>query len=147
MSNKTNASTITKSELDVINFALDHSRIIMVVDDDDDVRFLISELLRKEGYVVVEAANATEAEQHAVEHVPQLVLMDVSMPGTDGLSAVWQLRKHPEIADVPVIIVSAYDAFDLRAEAAAAGCRGYLTKPVEIEQLKSAVQSIFEGPS
>lgn len=124
--------------------AMDFPPTIMVVDDDDDIRFVMSQLLRKEGYVVIEAANAIEAEQRAMNQVPHLILMDLSMPDTDGLSALWKIRKHPEIADVPVVIVSAHDAFDLRAEAAAAGCKGYLTKPLDIEELKSVVQLILE---
>jgi DNA-binding response OmpR family regulator len=58
------------------------------------------------------------------------------------LNAVWKLRSHPETVNVPVVIVSAHDAYDLRAEAAAAGCKDYLTKPVVIDQLKDLVKSI-----
>lgn len=124
---------------------MDRPPTIMVVDDDDDTRFVMSELLRREGYVVIEAANASEGEQEAVKQVPDLILMDLSMPGTDGLSAIWKIRKHAEIADVPIVIVSAHDAFDLRAEAAAAGCIGYLTKPLAVDELKDLVESIVEG--
>jgi twitching motility two-component system response regulator PilG len=118
---------------------------IMVVDDDDDVRLVTSEALRKEGCAVIEAANAAEAEVNALKQVPDLILMDLSMPGTDGLSALWSLRKHPDIANVPVVIVSAYDAFDLRAEAAAAGCRDYLIKLLTVQKLKDLVGSIVEA--
>lgn len=124
---------------------LGRAPIIMVVDDDDDIRFFMSEFLRKEGCVVIEAASAPEAKREALKQVPHLILMDLCMPGTDGLSALWELRKHPEIANVPVVIVSAYDAFDLRAEAAAAGCIDYLTKPLAIEELRDLVESIVEG--
>lgn len=126
---------------------MDRPSTIMVVDDDEDTRFVMSELLRREGYVVIEAANAAEAEQQAVKQTPDLILMDLSMPGTDGLTAIWNLRKHKEIADVPIVIVSAHDAFDLRAEAAAAGCMGYLTKPLAVEELKDLVESIVEDNS
>ncbi len=127
-----------------LSYAIDAPPTIMVVDDDDDIRFLLSQFLRTEGYSVTEAATAKEAELNALEHSPQLILMDLSMPGTDGLSAIWNIRKQPKMVSVPIIIVSAHDAFDLRAEAAAAGCCGYLTKPLDTAQLKTMIQSVFE---
>ena len=74
--------------------------------------------------------------------------MDIGMPELDGLSAVWRMRERPELAEVPVVIVSAYDSFDLRAEATAEGCIGYLTKPVDPDVLRSKVREILEiyGP-
>lgn len=120
--------------------------IVMVVDDDDDIRFLITRLMRSEGYEVIEAATAAEAKFATLNKTPDLILMDINMPDTDGLSAIWDLRKQSETAKVPVVIVSAYDAFDLRAEATAAGCAGYLTKPLDLEELKSMVRKILENP-
>jgi two-component system cell cycle response regulator DivK len=120
-------------------------RTILVVDDDDDIRFVHSEVLRREGYNVIEASCAAEAEGAALDQVPDLILMDIALPGLDGLSEVWRLREHPQIANVPVVIVSAYDAYDLRGEAAAQGCRGYITKPVEPEGLTSLVREILQG--
>jgi CheY-like chemotaxis protein len=118
---------------------------VLVVDDDEDIRFLTAEFLRKEGYRVTEAGSAGEAEAAALIQTPDLVLMDIGMPGVDGLSAVWHMRQHPELADVPVVIVSAYDSFDLRAEAAAEGCKGYLTKPLDAALLKSIVSKILRS--
>jgi CheY-like chemotaxis protein len=118
---------------------------VLVVDDDDDIRFLIGRILRNEGYSVTEAASAEEAEDAALIHTPDLVLMDIGMPGVDGLSAVWRMREHPELADVPVVIVSASDAFDLRAEAAAQGCKGYLTKPFDPAAIKAIAGEILRS--
>jgi CheY-like chemotaxis protein len=128
-----------------LNDAIEAAPRIMVVDDDDDIRLLLTQFLRSEGYSVVQAATAKEAETNALKHIPQLILMDLSMPGADGLSAIWNIRKQPEIGNVPIIIISAYDAFDLRAEAAAAGCRGYLTKPLDTTELKTMIQSVLEN--
>lgn len=131
-----------------MNLAPDYAPItaptIMIVDDDDDIRFMMSEALRGEGYVVTEAASAAEAEHKAVRELPHLILMDLNMPGTDGMSALWKIRRHQELAAVPIVIVSAHDAFDLRAEAAAAGCKGYLSKPLEVDELRDVVRSIIE---
>jgi CheY-like chemotaxis protein len=117
---------------------------ILIVDDDDDIRYMLSEALRMEGYLVTEASNAAEAEQKALRDVPHLILLDLNMPGTNGMTALWNIRRHQEIAAVPVVIVSAHDAFDLRAEAAAAGCKGYLSKPLEVQELRDVVRSVIE---
>ena len=116
---------------------------ILVVDDDDDIRFLIAKMLSKEGYCVTDAASAAEAEIAARAQNPDLILMDIGMPELDGLSAVWRMRELPELAEVPVVIVSAYDSFDLRAEATAEGCKGYLTKPVDPVVLAAKVREIL----
>ena len=116
---------------------------ILVVDDDDDIRSLLAKILRKEGYCVIEASNAAAAETAALSEIPDLVLMDIGMPEVDGLTAVWRMRERPELAEVPVVIVSAYDSFDLRAEATAEGCKGYLTKPLDPELLISKVHDIL----
>ena len=128
-----------------INYLIGGPATIMVVDDDDDIRLLMGQLLRSHGYLVTEASTAAEAEANAIKNHPHLILMDLSMPGTDGLSAIWNIRKQPGMATVPIIIVSAYDAFDLRAEATAAGCYGYLTKPLDSTQLKMAIKSALEA--
>ena len=128
-----------------INSVIGGPPSIMVVDDDDDIRWLMGQMLRSHGYRVIEAATAAEAESNALEHHPHLILMDLSMPGTDGLTAIWNIRKQPGMATVPVIIVSAYDAFDLRAEAAAVGCCGYITKPLDTTELQAAVKSALEA--
>lgn len=118
---------------------------VLVVDDDDDIRFLIAKILRDEGYCVCEAASALDAEAAALLQTPDLILMDIGMPEVDGLSAVWRLRERKELQEVPVIIVSAYDSFDLRAEAAAEGCIGYLTKPLDPAVLKFVVSQALRS--
>ena len=140
-------SDLTNVEESITNlsYGMDTPPTILVVDDDDDIRSLIAQLLRSQGYSVTEAGSATEAETSVLENPPQLILMDLSMPGTDGLSSIWNIRKQPEMVAVPIIIVSAYDAFDLRAEATAAGCCGYLTKPLDPDELKIMVRSVLES--
>jgi two-component system chemotaxis response regulator CheY len=66
------------------------------------------------------------------------------MPHVDGLSAIWRMRDHAELADVPVVIISACDSYDLRAEAAGAGCKGYLQKPVRTEELKALMKQVLQ---
>jgi CheY-like chemotaxis protein len=115
--------------------------IILIVDDDDDTRYLISRVLSDEGYRVVEARGGSEAVQLALEQTPDLILMDIAMPRVDGLSTVWELRGRPGLANVPIVIMSGYDTYDLRAESAAAGCGDYLEKPLDIDKLRAIVRN------
>jgi two-component system cell cycle response regulator DivK len=121
------------------------SSTIMVVDDDDDLRGMIAQFLHSNGYRVVQASTSEEAQQQAMESFPDLILMDIGMPQVDGLTAVWKMRERPELADIPVVILSAYDSYDLRAEAASTGCQGYLTKPVEPDQLKNVINQVLHS--
>ena len=125
-----------------MNETSDNNPTVMVVDDDEDCRVLLSELLRREGYQVIAASDGVEAQRIALGNTPQLILMDIGMPDIDGLSALWQMREHPELAEVPVLIVTAYDSYDLRAEAASVGCHGYLTKPIDLDELKALVGTL-----
>ncbi len=118
---------------------------IMVVDDDDEVRLLIMRMLQIEGYRQVGAASGAEAHQRALDDTPDLILMDIGMPRMDGLTVLWKMREQPELAHVPVIIISAYDSYDLRGEAASAGCQGYLTKPIDPADLEAMVRRVLES--
>ncbi len=117
----------------------------MVVDDDDEVRLLIMRMLQIEGYRQVGAASGAEAHQRALDDTPDLILMDIGMPRMDGLTVLWKMREQPELAHVPVIIISAYDSYDLRGEAASAGCQGYLTKPIDPADLEAMVRRVLES--
>ena len=118
---------------------------IMVVDDDDDVRLLIMSILQVEGYRQIGAASGVEAHQLALEDTPDLILLDIGMPRMDGLTALWKMRDEPELAHVPVVIISAYDSYDLRGEAASAGCQGYLTKPIDPADLRAMVKQVLRS--
>lgn len=114
-------------------------RTILVVDDDDDLRMMVGEFLRRAGYVVTNAASGPEAYSLALQKLPSLIIMDIGMPEMDGLATLWKMRKHEGLATVPVIILTAYDSYDLRGEAASAGCHDFLTKPFEPEELQQLV--------
>ncbi len=105
-----------------------NDRTIMVVDDDDDLQAIVRELLRRAGYRVVSAGSGPEAYSLALETLPDLIMMDIGMPGMDGLTTLWEMRKHDELATVPVIILTAYESYDLRGEAASTGRMIYAGK-------------------
>jgi CheY-like chemotaxis protein len=112
----------------------------MVVDDYDDVRAATKKALEMFGYRVVEAAGGEEAVELARLELPDLILMDLSMPNLDGFAAMQRIRRLAGLHDVPVIIVSAHTSHELRADALAFGCCDFLTKPVQLETLRVSVE-------
>ena len=115
-------------------------KTVLVVDDYEEIRFVTRQALESFGYRVVEASDGVEAVKVAQAESPDLILMDLSMPAMDGFAAIHQLRKLLGLRDVPVIAVSAHASREIREDALAAGCRDFITKPVHIEMLKSAVE-------
>ena len=119
-------------------------KTVLVVEDEEDIRLLLRAVLESEGYEVVEATTGKEAVDTAIELVPRLILMDISLPLLDGLSATRQIKAQETLRDVPIIAVSAYHT--ARRRAVRAGCKDLIGKPVDIEELKTAVRRLA-GPS
>ena len=115
-------------------------RKILVADDDSDMRELVSHILQLKNYQVVSVATADEARQQAIKEPPDLIVMDIGMPDMDGLTAIWKLRETKTLAEIPIVILSAFDSYDLRAEAASAGCQAYITKPFEVSDFLSVIE-------
>jgi DNA-binding response OmpR family regulator len=116
---------------------------ILIADDNEDLRGMLRQLLESHGYRVLEAADGSEAAEAAVRERPDLVIMDLGMPGMDGLSAVAEIRRHVPASETEVLIVSAYDRLEFRTEAVAAGCGGFMTKPVNPTELLNAVRLLL----
>ena len=76
------------------------------------------------------------------EH-PNLILMDLSLPLLDGLAATRRIRQYAELRDVPIVAVSAHDTADFHADALAAGCNDYVTKPIDFEQLETLLSRLL----
>lgn len=104
---------------------------ILIVEDNADNRDIYTTILRHHGYRVEEAETGEDGLVQAARLLPALILMDVSMPGMDGLEATRRLKADPATAGIPVIAVTAHAMAEDRAKAVAAGCDGYLAKPVE----------------
>jgi CheY-like chemotaxis protein len=113
---------------------------IMVVDDNDGVRAVTRYALETFGFRVVEATDGEEAVKLAPLELPDLILMDLSMPALDGFAAMQRIHSLIGLHDVPVIIVSAHTSPKLRADALGFGCRDFITKPVQLETLKASVE-------
>jgi CheY-like chemotaxis protein len=115
-------------------------KTIMVVDDYEGLRQITHLALETLGYRVVEASNGEEAVELAQAELPDLILMDLSMPHLDGFAAIHRIRRLLGLRDVPVIAYSAHSAKDVREDALAAGCCEYMTKPVNLNILKATVE-------
>ncbi len=108
---------------------------VLVVEDFEDNRFMMRRLLEMSGYRVVEAVNGRQAVEKAQSERPDIILMDLSLPMLDGLAATRQIRSYEGPHKVPIVAVSAHDSADFHAEALAAGCNEYVTKPIDFDQL------------
>jgi two-component system cell cycle response regulator DivK len=109
--------------------------VVLVVEDFEDNRFMMRRLLEMSGYRVVEAVNGNQAVEMAVSVRPDIILMDLSLPQLDGLAATRRIRSQEGLGRVPIVAVSAHDSADFHAEALAAGCNEYVTKPIDFDQL------------
>ena len=104
---------------------------ILVVEDNMVNRRLVEFLLRSKGYRVLQATAALEAFEILKTERPDLILMDVQLPGMDGLEATRKLKENPVTRDIPVVAVTSYAMKGDREKALAAGCVGYITKPID----------------
>ncbi len=117
--------------------------LILVVDDTVDNLVIISLHLQQSGYRVVTATDGDEAIKVAALTHPDLILMDISMPGLDGLGATRKIREHPTLRPVPVIAVTAFTTEGFQRAAYDAGMEGYLTKPIDFERLNDLIRSLL----
>jgi CheY-like chemotaxis protein len=121
-------------------------KTVMIVEDFEDNRFMMKRLLEMSGYAVLEAVNGEEAVDLAVKEQPSLILMDLSLPLLDGLAATRRIRAYSGLRDVPIVAVSAHDTSDFHAEALAAGCNDYVTKPIDFDELEELLRKLIRNP-
>ena len=115
---------------------------VLVVDDNADTRVVVRWMLERWGYHVVEAADGREAYERAIEHRPDLVVMDLSMPVADGYEALRAIRSREELARLPVIAVTAFDRAVARDDTEAAGFDHYLSKPIDFKRLEVLAEKL-----
>ena len=112
---------------------------VLIVEDFDDIRKMLKILLQLYGYEVLEAADGYEAVEIAVEEHPDLILMDIALPSLDGVQATSVIRQHEELANVPIVCITAYTDF-YQDKARAAGANAVMAKPFDLNHLKPLVQ-------
>jgi CheY-like chemotaxis protein len=116
---------------------------ILIVEDNPLNMELATDLLEAAGYVVRQAGTAEEAIHKAKTDSPQLILMDVSLPGMDGLAATRALKVDPATRAIPVIALTAYAMKGDEEKAREAGCEGYITKPIDTRGFPATVARVL----
>ena len=112
---------------------------ILCVEDNPENRLLVRRILQAEGHTVLEASNAFEGLQLALAHQPDLILLDINMPQVDGLTLASRLKAYPTLRPVPVIAITANVMRGDRERSLAAGCDGYIQKPIDVDTLPAQV--------
>ena len=116
------------------------AELILLVEDNEANQLLASSVLELSGYSVEVAGDAIEAREILGRHSPDLILMDIQLPGLDGLSFVKQLKAEPATAHIPVIALTALAMAGDRERSLAAGCNGYISKPIDTRTFASEVR-------
>lgn len=118
---------------------------ILIVDDNATNLKLASVVLEMEGHAVVRAVDAEQALQLLDDLVPDLILMDIGLPGMDGLTLARRLKATASLSGVPIVALSAFAMKGDKERAMAAGCDGYITKPIDTRRFPQQVQSYFRS--
>jgi two-component system cell cycle response regulator len=121
---------------------MNHTPTILIVDDEPLGRETLSALLQPQGYRLEFAATGPEALEQALVHLPDLVLLDVMMPGMDGFEVCRRLRASPQLREVPVILLTALDDRISRLQGIEAGADDFITKPFDRVELRARVRTI-----
>lgn len=121
------------------------SRKILLVEDNELNRDMLSRRLERAGYQVVTANDGAEGVAKARSELPDLILMDISLPVMDGWEATQQLKANPQTAKIPIIALTAHAMAGDREKALAAGCNDYDTKPVELPRLLGKIEGCLKG--
>ena len=116
---------------------------ILYIEDDANNRMLVRRILMVEGFDVDEAESAIVGLTMAVENPPDLILMDMSMPEMDGLTATTRIRSTPEIADIPVVALTANVMEGDKERTINAGCDGYIGKPIDVDTFADQIRSFL----
>ena len=117
--------------------------LILLVEDNDNNRLLVRDVLQASGYVVAEAETAEDGLCLAAEQHPALILMDIQLPGMNGIEALKRLRADPATRAIPVIAVTASAMTQDRHQIMAAGFDGYQSKPISVKGFLQAVREML----
>ena len=118
--------------------------LILIVEDNEKSRKLVRDVLQYKGYVTIEAETGEEGVRLARERLPALVLMDIQLPGIDGIATLGQLRADPATRAIPVVAVTASVMTHDRQKIMAAGFDGYQSKPIGVKDFVAAVRAMLD---
>ena len=119
------------------------SKRILVIEDQEDNRRILRDLLTTVGYELIEAVTGEEGVSMAEEHRPDLILMDILLPGINGYDATRLIKAQPALREIPIIAVTSYALSGDDARALEAGCQAYVTKPYSPRQLLAKIREFL----
>jgi CheY-like chemotaxis protein len=119
--------------------------LILVVEDNASNQLLVREVLQPAGYRVEVASTSNQALELLKNSTPALILMDMELPGRDGLSLTRLLKSMSPTAAIPVVAMTGHTSLQWRADARAAGCAGFITKPIDVHTLPTRVSEFLAG--
>jgi two-component system cell cycle response regulator DivK len=119
------------------------SKMILVVEDQEDNRRIMRDLLTSAGYATIEALSGEEGVSAAATHRPALILMDIQLPGIDGYEATRQVKANPALCSIPIIAVTSYALSGDDVKAYEAGCDAYVSKPFSPRELLAKIREFI----
>jgi len=122
------------------------SATVLVVDDNATNLKLVSELLRFEDYAILKAVDAEDAQVVLAGTLPDLILMDIALPGMDGLTLTRRLKADPRTRHIRIVALTAYAMKGDEQKAIDAGCDGYITKPLDTRKFPAQVEGLLGKP-
>lgn len=117
---------------------------ILLIEDNEQNAYLVSYLLQARGWQIVHALDGPTGLALAGEAVPLMVLLDIQLPGMDGHEVARRLRSNPTLANVPIVAVTSYAMQGDRERCMAAGCNGYIEKPIDPDTFAAQVERFLE---
>ena len=118
---------------------------ILVVEDNKINMYLSCRILKSSGYEVIEARSGEEGVELAIKEKPDLIIMDIQLPGIDGLETTKRIRKSEANGEIPIIALTSYAMAGDRKKALKVGCTGYIEKPINPETFISEIKKFLEA--
>lgn len=120
-------------------------KLILHIEDNFDNRLLVRRLLHSASYNVIEAENARQAISALCKYCPDLILMDINIPGVDGYTLTAKLKSIPSVKNIPIVAITANAMRGDREKSLLAGCDGYFEKPIDIDSFLDQVAEYING--
>ncbi|MFD3163401.1 response regulator [Herpetosiphon sp. NSE202] len=121
--------------------------VVLYIEDNSDNMLLVERLLIARGCQMVKAINGSTGIELALEHTPHIILLDINLPDIDGYEVARRLRDNPITATIPIVAVTANALKGDAEKALAAGCDGYVSKPINLRDLWNAMLQFIQAPS
>lgn len=121
------------------------SKRVLYIEDNEQNMYLVTFLLEKHGYTVLSATDGQEGIDKAAAEKPDLILLDIQLPRMDGHTVARHLRSNPELSAIPIVAVTSYAMAGDREKALAAGCNGYIEKPINPDTFIQQVEQQLTG--